>query len=143
MNNTMKNLGIIIAALLVVASVYLVGVNRGPVPKVLVGSINGYDSYIASSSDSTVAGRSQKYKGAVVGSTPIGGIFGSYIITGTSATVIEIKDATSTTDLASTSIATFAASTAAGTYTFDTGFSRGLIINYLGAFAGQGSITYK
>jgi len=71
------------------------------------------------------------------------GVLGSVIITGTSATVVELRNATSSTDVASTTIATIAASAGTGTYVFDSSFDRGLVVNFIGSFAGNYTITYR
>lgn len=82
--------------------------------------------------------------------TPSSGIFGSVIITGAAAGVINIYDATTTnvnlrTGQRATStilLATFPASTAAGTYTFDRVYNTGLIIDMIGT-SPTTTVTYK
>jgi hypothetical protein len=101
-----------------------------------LGSIQDGHAYTASTTNSAYANTKVVMK---LGS----GTLGSVIITGTSATVVELRNATSSTDVGSTSIATFAASAGTGTYTFDSAFDRGLVVNSIGSFAGQYTYTYR
>lgn len=73
------------------------------------------------------------------------GTFGSIVIGTTDATIVEFRDATSSTDIASTTIAIVAASPAIGsTMTFDYAVKRGLFVNTTSAFsAGRYTITYR
>ena len=71
------------------------------------------------------------------------GLLHTVVVGGTSATVVEFRDATSTTDVASTSIPVFAASPSTNTYTFDRAFSRGLSAVFTGSFTGNYTINYK
>lgn len=71
---------------------------------------------------------------------PTSGIFGSVVITGAAAGVIELYDATTsnvnlrTGNTASSTIllASFPASAATGTYTFDQTYNNGLLIHVVG-----------
>jgi hypothetical protein len=66
------------------------------------------------------------------------GTLGSVVITGAVAGVMTFYDATSTrtnAEWASTTLAVFPASTAAGTYTFDTIFQKGLLVDFSSATA--------
>jgi len=78
-----------------------------------------------------------------------GGTFGSFVITGAVAGSIifydaNTKDASTTALGASSTLAIFPASTAAGTYTFDTAFSRGLLVSFSSATAiPTSTITFR
>lgn len=68
----------------------------------------------------------------------------SVIIGTTDASIVEIRDATSSTDVASTSIAVLAASPANGSnMPFNVSIKRGLIINTVSGFAGRYTITSR
>ncbi len=71
------------------------------------------------------------------------GTLGSVVVTGTHASIVRVMNATSSTDLASTTIATFAASPANGTYTFDAVFDRGLVVETLTGFTGSYVFTWR
>lgn len=71
------------------------------------------------------------------------GTLGSVVITGAVAGSMRFMDATSTTDISSSSIAIFPASTAAGTYTFDVNFYRGLIVESTSTLLPTTTITYR
>ena len=76
--------------------------------------------------------------------TPV--TLGSVVISSTSpAGLFTIRNATSTTDKASTTVAIFDNSTAvaAGTYTFDLVLDRGLVIEMGTGFAGGYTITWR
>jgi hypothetical protein len=62
----------------------------------------------------------------------------------TSATTFELRNATSTTDIASTTLLSVAASPAIGsTMTVDASFDRGLAIVFPASFTGRYTITWK
>lgn len=71
------------------------------------------------------------------------GVLGQVVITTAAAGTIRLQDATSTTDIASTSIATFPASAAAGTYIFNAAFGRGLIVETITGALPTVSIMYR
>lgn len=100
------------------------------------GSVSDGNAYTATTTDSVYANKKVVIKSG-------NGVLGSVIITGTSATVVELRNATSSTDVASTTIVTFAASAGTNTYTFDSSFNRGLVANFIGSFAGQYTITFR
>lgn len=100
------------------------------------GSVSDGEAYTATTTNSVYADKKVPVK---LGN----GVLGSVIVTGTSATVVELRNATSSTDVASTTIATFAASPSTNTYTFDSSFDRGLVVNFIGSFVGQYTITYR
>jgi len=68
---------------------------------------------------------------------------GSVVVVKATAQAFVIWDATSTTDIASTTIVTLPASIAAGTYTFDLQTKRGLKIVPATSFAGEYITTYR
>lgn len=68
---------------------------------------------------------------------------GSIVVASTSATTIKIWNATSTTDIASTTLGTLKASVAEGTYTFDLILTRGLILEIPTGFNGNYIITHR
>jgi hypothetical protein len=72
-----------------------------------------------------------------------GGTLGSLIIASTTNATFEMWDATSTTDIASTSIAKFPASVAAGAYPYNRILTRGLIVHMQAGFAGSYTITSR
>ena len=76
-------------------------------------------------------------------SNPLTSTLGSIIVASSSATTITIWNATSTTDIASTSFVTLKASVAEGTYTFDAELSRGLVVVKPTGFNGDYVITYR
>lgn len=69
--------------------------------------------------------------------------FGSVVVASSSATVARIWNATSTTDVGSTTIANFVAAPANGTYTFDVSAPRGIILEMTSGFNGAYTITYR
>lgn len=73
------------------------------------------------------------------------GTLGSLIVTTTGTGVINIYDATTTTNGAIYGTTTLAKLTtsAAGTYTFDTVFNTGLLIETVGTNTGSTTITYR
>ena len=68
---------------------------------------------------------------------------GSVIVASSSAASMTIWNATSTTDVSSTTIAVFKASVGEGTYTFDVALTRGLIIALPAGSNGAYTITYR
>ena len=71
------------------------------------------------------------------------GTLGSVVITGAVAGSMKFMDATSTTDVSSTTIMVFPASAAANTYTVDLTFFRGLIVESTSALLPTTTITYR
>jgi ABC-type uncharacterized transport system permease subunit len=71
------------------------------------------------------------------------GVLGSVVITGAVAGPMRFINATSSTDIASTTIATFPNSTAAGTYVFDVVVTRGLIVESLSGLMPTSTITFR
>ncbi len=71
------------------------------------------------------------------------GVLGSVVITGAVAGPMRFMNATSTTDVSSTTIAVFPNSTAAGTYTFDLIVTRGLILETTASLLPTTTITWR
>lgn len=71
------------------------------------------------------------------------GVLGSVVITGAVAGPMRFMNATSTTDVSSTTIAVFPNSTAAGTYTFDLVVTRGLILETTASLLPTTTITWR
>lgn len=72
------------------------------------------------------------------------GTLGSVVITGaTGGGTIELRNATSTIDPASTTLAKFTAGAIGGTYTFDVAFSRGLAIITQSGVTATTTITWR
>lgn len=72
------------------------------------------------------------------------GTLGSIVIGVTSGTTFRLMDATSTSDVSSTTLASVAASPAIGsTMTFDSQFYRGLFIEFPASFVGRYTVTYR
>lgn len=113
------------------------------------GSVSLANEYQATSTFARLGGTSSNYAPAaattqihmIVGTGS--NILGSIIVASSSATRIDIWNATSTTDVASTSLAHIVASPANGTYTFDSIAPRGLIVDMPTGFNGAYYITYR
>lgn len=118
----MKN-AIIILAIFLVFLVVVVGLVFFSPSGQNVGSIQDGQAYNSTTTNSTwnlVPQRMLK---------TYGGTLGSVVVTKATAGVnIELRDATSTTDLASTTITTISSTATSGTYTFDVAFTRGLAV---------------
>lgn len=126
----------IISVFIVLGALIVIG-HKTPGRPTEGSAVLGND-YIATSSASIWAGIPH----VIATSTNIQSL-GSVIVTTTDASVVQIMDATSSTDVSSTTIAQFQASPALNTYTFDVRILRGLIINTVGGFAGRYTITYR
>lgn len=123
----------IITILLAIVAI-LGGVNYAVSPK--LGSISDGGAY-NSTTTPTIGANVRMIKTGQ-------GILGSVVIGVTSATTFELRNATSTTDIASTTIVSIAASPAIGsTMTVDASFDRGLGIVFPDSFTGRYTITYK
>lgn len=71
------------------------------------------------------------------------GVLGSVVITGAVAGPMRFMNATSTTDVSSTTLVVFPNSTAAGTYTFDIVAPRGLILETTANLLPTTTITFR
>ena len=70
-------------------------------------------------------------------------VLGSVIVASSSATAVTLWDATSTSDVSSSTIAIFKSAISEGVYTFDIILKRGLIINLPTGDNGSYTITYR
>ena len=68
---------------------------------------------------------------------------GSIVVASSSAGTLQVWNATSTTDVSSTTVTTLKASIGEGTYTFDLNLSRGLIVLPGSGFDGDYVITFR
>lgn len=111
------------------------------IPQVASGSVITGQAYNSTTSISTSAGSFWQARST----SNVGGCeLGSVVIASTTATAgITLKNATSTTDVSSTTIVAFPANAAAGTYTFDIACPRGLIVETPTGFSGQFVVTYR
>lgn len=72
------------------------------------------------------------------------GTLGSVVITAaTAGGTFELRDATSTIDVSSTTIATFTAGATGGVYTFDVAFTRGLAVLTTSGLQASTTITFR
>ena len=72
-------------------------------------------------------------------------VLGSVVVASSSATTITLRNATSSTDSASTTVLTMPADATVGTYTFDVGdlFPRGMALEVPSGFNGEYIITWR
>lgn len=110
-------------------------------PQIASGSVITGQAYNATTTNSTSAGTFWQARST----SNVGGCeLGSVVIASTTATAgITLKNATSTSDVSSSTIAAFPANAAAGTYTFDMACKRGLIIETPTGFNGQFVVTWR
>lgn len=133
--NKMKTTTIFLATVIAIfGGLFFLKGNTEPVVTPTFGGFQ--DSYKATTTDSTYANSIRMVKTS-------SGVLHSVVVGLTSATVVELRDATSTTDIASTTLVTFGASPATGTYLLDVAFSRGLGVVTTGSFTGKYTITSK
>ncbi len=135
MNKTI--VGSIIVILIILAGGYFLVPKASNTDKIL-GSVAQSGEYQSTTTKTADVGLHQY--GTVAAGTA--SVLGSVVIGTTHASVVEIRDATSTTDVASTSIATLAASPS-GTYTFDVALKRGLSVYSQAGFTGIYTITFR
>lgn len=136
MNNLTKAVLCGVATFIVFLGVYLVGVN-GRLEAPTYSSVVQGGEY---TSTTTATMGNNKLQNIMT----VQGTLGSIVIASTTSLgSITLFDATSTTDVASTSIITFPPSTPAGTYTLDRSLQRGLGILISSGFNGGYTITYR
>lgn len=135
---------------LLIAGAIVIGILIGSAvltPQTTLGSVQETSEYMA-----TTTAASTIYGSTITGDTLIKrgvGTFGSFVIEGATAGIINFYDATTTdvtqrTKATSTILlATFPASAAANTYTFDVRFSDGLYIDIVGGTMPTSTITYR
>jgi hypothetical protein len=133
----MKKVITIISSLIILALIVIIGINIYSNQNTLsLGSINGYDAYKSTTTPSISSTILMLKTGQ--------GVVGSVVIGVTSNTTFELRNATSTTDTASTTLLSMSASPAIGsTLTLDVGFDRGLSMVFPASFVGRYTVTYK
>lgn len=107
--------------------------------KALAGVDSGSE-YNATTTTSTQANTHRLVKTTTI--SPVCTI-GSVVIASSSATAFTVWNATSTTDVASTTFATFEANAVEGTYAFDSTCTRGIVIAAPTGFNGSVVTTYR
>ncbi|MEA3431447.1 MAG: hypothetical protein U9R01_02035 [candidate division WOR-3 bacterium] len=126
-------------------------------PEMPVGSVNIANEYHATSTAEMNGGSAwtAREQRIVATTTPSGTavsgnarvtpvILGSVIIASSSIDHLTIRNATSSTDIASTTIAVFDNdNNAEGTYVFDIALDRGLVLDFGSAYDGSAIITYR
>lgn len=100
-----------------------------------LGSVNQSNEYHATTTSAIADGHWVLQTGQSV--------LGSVVVASSSATTFKVWNATSTTDIASSSPVQFGASPADGTYTFDIVMSRGVVIELPANFDGSYTVTYR
>lgn len=125
----------IITLMVVAVAVFVIGFMLIYNPFKATGSIGEGQSYNATSTVPMTGTWNQLKYGQ--------GDLGSVVVASTSATVLRIWNATSSTDVASTSPVHFVASPANGTYQFDATFDRGIIVERVAGFNGAYTITWR
>ena len=142
--NNKKSLSIFggVLGTLVIILAFLIGVSGGIDGNKSLGSVDqesgGYLSTTTLDFSVPVVGGYRLLKNG-------SGILGSVVITNSTAGSFNLYDATSTNhnDYATTTLAKISASVAAGTYTFDSVFSRGLVIEFQATNVASGTVTWK
>jgi hypothetical protein len=100
-----------------------------------IGSVTGGNEYYATTTAFMQAGHRLIKTGQSA--------LGSLVITSVGSAQLEIWNATSSTDIASTSVARIKPAAAEGTYTFDVSMPRGIVINVPTGYNGTSTITYR
>jgi len=125
----------IIALLFVATATYFLLL----MPTQTLGSTISGQEYQATTTISTSAGTHWQARVAANGGCSLG----SVVVASSSNTVLRIWNATSTTDIASTTIVTFDSDVLEGTYTFDISCSRGLVVDTPASFDGVYTVTFR
>lgn len=134
MNNILNYKNILAVAGLLVAITFAMLVLQSP--REAYGSTYPGGEYLAT----TTVGMGL-LQNVVSGNRPVS--LGSIIVASSSGTTFKIWNATSTTDVASTTVTAFKASVGEGTYVFDSTLSRGLIVENPSGFNGDYVITFR
>lgn len=125
---------------LTVAILLFVGVFSGLKVDIAKGSVSQGSEYNSTTTISTSAGTHWLAKSTTYSSVCV---LGSIIVASSSGTSLTLWNATSTTDIASTTITTLKASVGEGTYTYDITCSRGIIVETPSNFNGSYTVTYR
>lgn len=115
--------------------------NQPSTPSLVTGSVTVGNEYHSTTTDSTW-NVTPYYKVLATGN----GTLGSVVITLSSTARINLYDATSTvtnTEWATTTLAKFGASATSGTYTFDTIFRKGLLVEVFPGAIASTTITWR
>lgn len=129
-----------ISAIILLAIVVLCVIvfNNKSTNSLVVGSIQDGQAYTSTTTSSGWGATTNRM--LKVGN----GTLGSVVITAaTAGGAFELRDATSTIDVSSTTIATFANGAIGGTYTFDVAFTRGLSIITASGLTASTTITWR
>lgn len=127
----------ITAALIVTAGLCVLSLAIYNTERQSFGSVAVSNEYRATTSIASSAGTHY------LASTLPNCTLGSIVVASTSETLFRIWDATSTTDVASTTLLTMDNSPAAGTYTFDLTCKRGIVVDTPASFTGVYVVTYR
>ncbi len=121
-------------------------------PQTVFGSVDLGSDYQSTTTRTAITGIAYSTTTAVTASsvnggfsTAVTGTLGSVVITGKNTGIINIYDATSTitnTQIGTTTLATFPTNAPEGTYTFDSRFRYGLVIEIVGT-APTSTVTYR
>jgi hypothetical protein len=130
-------IGGIVILLLLVGGLYVK--EKTPLGSVAQG--NEYHSTSTSAMMGTGTAKMQRLIQTAYNTTSV--TLGSVVIASSSDVYLKIWNATSTTDVASTSEIYFPKNMTAGTYTFDSIFTRGLIVEMPADYLGDAIITYR
>lgn len=151
--NNLKKIGLYFGGVVAIILVASIAINTSSVVSILknfgratFGSF-GPDSYMSTTTSASFCGLAGNFKLLKTG----GGTLGSVVITNESAAgAFNLYDATTTAlageDIyATTTLAVIANSTAEGTYTYDSAFTRGLIVEVANSqlCAATSTITWK
>jgi len=129
----MKQNLLIAGVVVLIVMTFLLITKEGVSP---LGSVSVSNEYHATTTDSTSVNTHSQIKSTAA-------TLGSIVVASSSATTLTIWNATSTTDIASTTITKLVASIGEGTYTFDVEALRGLIIATPVDFNGSYVITWR
>jgi hypothetical protein len=141
MNKNNFIITLLLIVILAVSSITMFKVDdAGNNEGVALGSVMQGGEYNATTTISTSAGTHWVARSVTSGSSCT---LGSIIVASSSATTFTIWNATSTTDVSSTTITTLKASVGEGTYTYDIVCSRGLVIETPASFDGSYTVTYR
>ena len=126
----MSKLNKVLAGFVAVILIVIIGVAlKDDSTETSLGSISVGSSYQSTTTYSNGAAVTPNWRVIKEGQ----GVFGSVVITGATAGTMRFYDATSTvtnTEWPTTTLAVFPASTAVGTYTFDSNFFKGLLVEF-------------
>lgn len=143
MKEVKQNSGIILGIVILVALVIIIGlVTDEKSPNSKTGSIMDGQAYNSTTTDTFGAEIVGAFKVLKVGY----GNLGSVVITTSTAGSFNLYDASTTVNGAvygTTTLAKIGASAAAGTYTFDTTFTKGLVVEFQSTNLASSTITWR